>query len=432
MNIFINKERSLGKIKPVHGISNGPLSSGGSCNTSAEYLEMGVPFVRLHDTDSPYPQQVDVYQIFRDFDKDPYDENNYDFLLTDQFLEAIDGVGAKIIYRLGTSIDLMPRKRYTEPPKDNKKFAVVCEHIIRHYTEGWANGYNFDIPYWDIWNEPEDLDGTCTVMWGGTKEQFFELYRVVSLHLREQFGNKINIGGYAAVSLQGIKHDASWASNWYLKYFNDFLAFVKKNGCPLDFFSYHQYGMDMKFVRDAANYARKRLDEEGFCDAKIIVDEWNASASTRELYWIHSIRGARHVLSMMMAYQDSPVDIANYYDGQPHMIHCGIFDRFRRKMKPFYSFVLFNKLYRLGTRVEALCDDGGFTEALSAKGEDGKLGLLVVGSIQDPYIEIRGFEEKPKAYLLSEEKNLEQIAVKYENGIASVVVPTGNIIYFEA
>ena len=72
------------------------------------------------------------------------------------------------------------------------------------------------------------------------------------------------------------------------------------------------------------------------------------------------------------------------------------------------------------------------TEALAAKGEDGKLGLLVVTSMQDPYLTVKGCDKKPTAYILSEEKNLEQIAVKYENGVASVVVPTGNIIYFEA
>ncbi len=432
MKITVNSAKALGKIKPVHGISNGPLSSGGSCNTSAEYLEMGIPFVRLHDTDSPYPQQVDIYQIFRDFDKDPYDEKNYDFLLTDQFLEAIDAVGAKIIYRLGTSIEHMPVKHYIAPPKDNKKFAIVCEHIIRHYNEGWANGYHFDIRYWEIWNEPEELTDFKSCMWSGTKAQYFELYSVVSKHLKSCFGDSISVGGYAAVGLQGILPGASKHSIEYLEYFHDFLAFVKANSCPLNFFSYHQYGMNMKFVRDAANYARKRLDEEGFTGTEIIVDEWNASATTRELTWIHTVRGARHVASMMMAYQDSPVDIANYYDGQPHMCHCGIFNKFRRKMKPFYSFVLFNKLYRLGTQIEATCDDGGFTEALAAKGGDGKLGLLVVGSMQDPYVEIHGFDKKPTAYLLSEDKNNEEIAVKYENGIASVVVPTGNIIYFEA
>ena len=42
-------------------------------------------------------------------------------------------------------------------PKDFKKWAVICEHIIRHYTEGWADGFFYDMPYWEIWNEP-DLD----------------------------------------------------------------------------------------------------------------------------------------------------------------------------------------------------------------------------------------------------------------------------------
>ena len=431
MNIILNKDKVIGKIKPVHGISNGPLSDGGCTNTSAEYVEMGIPFVRLHDTDSPYPQQVDIYQIFRDFDKDPYDEKNYDFLLTDQFIKAIDGVGAKIIYRLGTSIEHMPIKRWIHPPKDNQKFAVVCEHIIRHYNEGWADGYELGIPYWEVWNEPEELTNFTSNMWSGTKAEYFALYEAVSKHLKKCFGDSIKVGGYAAVGLQGILPDASRYSLEYLAYFHDFLAFVKENGCPLDFFSYHQYGMNMKFVRDAAHYARKHLDEAGFGDAEIIVDEWNASASARELYWIGTMRGARHVLSMMMAYQDSPVDIANYYDGQPRMMHCGIFDNFKHKLKPFYSFVAFNKLYRMGAQIEVLCDDGGLTEALAAKGEDGKIGLIVVTSMQDPYLTVKGFDKKPTAYIISEEKDLEEVPVKYENGVASIVYPTGTVLYFE-
>ena len=432
MKISINKENKLGPIKPMHGMSNGPISSGGGCNTSAEYLEIGVPFIRLHDTDAPYPQQVDIYQIFRDFDKDPYDPKNYDFILTDQFLEAIVGVNAKIIYRLGTSIEHMPIKRFIHPPKDNQKFAVVCEHIIRHYNEGWANGYHFGIKYWEIWNEPEELTDFKSNMWTGTKAEYFALYEAVSKHLKECFGDKISVGGYAAVGLQGILPGASKHSLEYLEYFHDFLAFVKEKGCPLDFFSYHQYGMNMKFVRDAAHYARKHLDEAGFEKAEIIVDEWNASASARELNWIRSLRGARHVLSMMMAYQDSPVDIANYYDGQPHMSHCGIFDRYKNVQKPFYSFVYFGKLYQLGTRVEAVCDDEGYTEALAAVGSDGKLGLLVNVSMQDPYIEISGFDKKPTAYLISEEKMNAEVNVRYENGIASIVIPSASVIYFEA
>ena len=44
---------------------------------------------------------------------------------------------------------------HTFPPKDPEKWARICEHIIRHYTEGWADGYHYNIRYWEIWNEPE-------------------------------------------------------------------------------------------------------------------------------------------------------------------------------------------------------------------------------------------------------------------------------------
>ena len=43
------------------------------------------------------------------------------------------------------------------PPKDFRKWAQICEHIIRHYNEGWADGHKWDIRYWEIWNEA-DLD----------------------------------------------------------------------------------------------------------------------------------------------------------------------------------------------------------------------------------------------------------------------------------
>ena len=49
------------------------------------------------------------------------------------------------------------------PPKDYAKWARICEHIITHYTEGWADGFNYKITYWEIWNEPENIQ-----MWQGT------------------------------------------------------------------------------------------------------------------------------------------------------------------------------------------------------------------------------------------------------------------------
>ena len=29
---------------------------------------------------------------------------------------------------------------------------------VRHYNRGWANGHEWGIRYWEIWNEPDGLD----------------------------------------------------------------------------------------------------------------------------------------------------------------------------------------------------------------------------------------------------------------------------------
>jgi hypothetical protein len=63
---------------------------------------------------------------------------------------------------LGASIE-HGEKKGTYPPQDYAKWARICEHIILHYTKGWANGFHYDITYWEIWNEPDavtfDKDG---------------------------------------------------------------------------------------------------------------------------------------------------------------------------------------------------------------------------------------------------------------------------------
>ena len=28
-------------------------------------------------------------------------------------------------------------------------------NVIKHYNSGWANGYHYNIKYWEIWNEPD-------------------------------------------------------------------------------------------------------------------------------------------------------------------------------------------------------------------------------------------------------------------------------------
>ena len=62
-----------GKIKPVHGVNNGPVCYGSLTDVSNYYKESGFPYVRLHDPNWPHPREVDIYTIFPDFTKDPAD-----------------------------------------------------------------------------------------------------------------------------------------------------------------------------------------------------------------------------------------------------------------------------------------------------------------------------------------------------------------------
>ena len=97
-------------------------------------------------------------------------------------IEKIKECGTDIIYRLGSSMEQGDFRFYNEPPKDYAKWARICEHIIRHYTEGWADGFNYDIKYWEIWGEPDSPS-----LWNGSMDEYFELYCVTAKYLKEKF-----------------------------------------------------------------------------------------------------------------------------------------------------------------------------------------------------------------------------------------------------
>ena len=63
------------------------------------------------------------------------------------------------------------------PPEDAAKWARICANIVRHYNEGWADGFHYGITYWEIWNEPDNEESIeLNNMWKGTKEQYYDLY----------------------------------------------------------------------------------------------------------------------------------------------------------------------------------------------------------------------------------------------------------------
>lgn len=145
--IKIDFTKGSGMVKPMHAVNNGPVGSARSGRSTVSYFkEAGIPYARNHDASfsTAYGGEytVDVHRIFPDFDADEEECTSYDFQVTDQYVKNCFDAGTEVFYRLGAAIE-HGKKKGTIPPKDFHKWAVICEHIIRHYTEGWANGFHY-------------------------------------------------------------------------------------------------------------------------------------------------------------------------------------------------------------------------------------------------------------------------------------------------
>lgn len=380
-----------GKIKPMHGINNAPFTWA-NCGMFHYLAEAGIPYARLHDTGGMFGGgiYVDIDNVFPNFDADPNDPASYEFAFTDHLLKELLAVGVEPFYRLGCTIEnyqksIAPRRIF--PPKDSHKWAVICEHIIRHINEGWGNGYHMGVTYWEIWNEPDnEPDPQDNPMWRGSMEEFFTLYEVTANHLKNCFPH-LKIGGYASCGFYEILNmksaesaNVSSRTGYFIEFFEKFLMHITsaEHKAPLDFFSWHSYA-DMNSNIQFAKYAREMLDKYGLMQAESILNEWNPSPLRRG-----TMEDAALIASMFIAMQNSPVDMLSYYDGQLQTTYGGMFNPLTlTPFKAFYAFKAFNMLYELGTQyalVGEMSDGqlGHGVYALAAQGSDGKAAMMLV------------------------------------------------------
>ena len=367
--IVFDYSKELGKIKPMHSTNNGPVykfAVDQRITNIEPFREAGIPYARNHDAAfySTYGGEhiVDVNFIFTDPDADPYDPASYDFQLTDEYCRMVEAGGAKVFYRLGSKIEHWSKKYNTLPPKDFNKWAVICEHIIKHYCYGWADGYHMDIQYWEIWNEP-DLDpddSTHKRCWGGTAKQFYELFNITLTHLKKCFP-ELKIGGPAIANT----NNTEWINGLL-----DSLGEVKP-----DFFSWHVYANTVENIQGKIQRIRKILDDHGLTECESILNEWNYVKGWTGDEWIYSLRkekdlkGASFIAATMLMSQSEALDNLMYYDARP----CGMNGLFKTDMvcdvlKGYYPFYMFNQLYKNGTQVEGVRESEDVWAA-AAKGD---------------------------------------------------------------
>ena len=416
----------IGRIKAMHAVGQPPFPH--MSDAYLHYLtEAHIPFSRLHDVGGLFGgnMYVDIPNVFRDFSADETDPASYDFGFTDALLKALDQSGVKPIYRLGVTIEnFFEIKAYRIfPPEDYGKWARICEHIVRHYNEGWADGYRFGIEYWEIWNEPEDGPGSG--MWRGTDEEFFRLYEVASKHLKACFGDAIKVGGYASCGLDGAFQDPAAFGlpevpprgetyrYYFARYAEKFFSYIRAHGCPLDFFSWHCYinaddnpawhcrsVEDVKLLSRVADHLLKKY---GYENAEQHLNEWNNA-------WQPAYRGtayaAAQAAAMMLTMQDSGTKILCYYDARiDESSFGGMFNPMNcRPLPVYYAFKAFGALYALGTQV--LCEsDNRAVYALAAVGESGERAVMLANTGEDTLVTLPGGGEYG-VYLVDETHEL--------------------------
>ncbi len=371
-----------GKIKPMHGVGQPPFL--GMNDGCFHYLtEAHIPYSRLHDVGGAFGGNlyVDIPNLFRDFDADENDPASYDFAFTDWLISSLVKAKVEPIFRLGVTIEnyYYVRSYRIHPPKDFEKWAGICEHVVMHYLDGWADGFHYPITRWEVWNEPDNtLPNGGNQMWTGTPEEYYRLYAVTSKRLKARFGDRIMVGGFASCGFYALFEDQKRPdTEFFITYFHDFLKYIRRENAPMDFFSWHSYA-DVERTKVMARYVDQTLTEYGYGDVETQLNEWNNAAPKREL--LGTSRAAALAAAMMLAQQREKTSLLCYYDARiGASVYGGLFNPIT--LKPFcayYAFAAFGELYDLGAETECACDAPG-VYAIAATGR-GKRAVMIANT----------------------------------------------------
>ena len=392
--VTLDPSVELGPVKPMNCVNNGPLAPDKSINKSNFhwYRLLRIPYARTHDANIcrrfGAPHVVDVSAVFPDPLADENDPGSYDFVRTDRHLEAMRAAGTEPFYRLGPSA-FAATKPEEFMPRDFAKYARVCEHIVRHYNEGWADGFRWNIRYWEIWNEPDlradeeenVITPGASPFWSGSVDEFLAFFATVHRHLKSSFP-ALRFGG------PGIADTRWWARR--------FVERMKAESVKLDFLSWHSYGVDPGRMAENCDWYRALLDENGFTGTESILNEWNyVKGWSRDWEYAsevmsgrHNVKAAAMIAATMCACQAKPLDLLMYYDARMGTEMNGMFDGITMEpLKGYYPFYAWAKLRDLGTAVRSAVamaeDDGAVLFTAAAKDASGRLAVLVARYNED-------------------------------------------------
>ena len=370
-SIEVDFSKVAGTIKPLNGVNGGPIVTRGAFDLSSNFLELGIKHIRLHDIPWMYENVVDTNYVFPRFEADVNDPQSYDFSLTDYYIKSIHSLGAEMTFRLGYSAEWRYHPPiHNVPPKDFLKWAAIGAHIVQHYNQGWANGYHYNIRYWEIWNESD-----IPSFWAGTAEAYYKLYEVSAKALKN-LDPSLKVGGPTLAS--------------HLEFLEGFLKYCADRKIPLDFVPWHIYASQPYDVVSRAARIQELLDKYGFSKVESVLDEWNyfpgdwhrqenAARYRKDLFenLMGGPSGAAYDASVLIYLQDSTVAIADFYCGT-NLFWGGLFDEYAVPLKPYFTFKAFKFLLGTPERLTVSgSDHSGFAAIAGLSKDKSKATILI-------------------------------------------------------
>ena len=412
----VNFDSDIGRIRPeLHSSGFGPQI----CSCPQENIDaiksMGFKASRTHDWALiNHGQRVcDYFFIFPLMHQDAKNPSNYVFGPTDYILKRTrEELGHDVFFRLGTSIEHSGTKVHfnTLIPEDFDKVAEIFAGIVRHYNRGWANGYEWGIKYWEIWNEPDGVNTMWCLsdgdgVWGAKdptekadleeksrkrRELFCAFFVTCLKRIKSEFPD-VKVGGPALSSMDE-------------EYFSELLKSCREANVSPDFISWHHYTRNPDTIMKAIDVVRRLCDDRGFKACELIINEWHflgeydwgglraSDPVIQKRVWSgpashNGIDSSCFNLTMLSKFQTSKLDQAYYY-GCRNTGSWGYMDEKKNKYKVYYGLKMFGDFIKtLPVICESSAEDG--VTVLAGRTEDGKRKGFIVTDYRSGADEIR-------------------------------------------
>jgi xylan 1,4-beta-xylosidase len=319
--------------------------------------ELGVQAVRAHgilDDDLGVYTELDGRAV-------------HDFTGIDRVYDELMEIGLRPVVELS----FMPRdlardpaqtvftyRAIVSPPKDWDRWAALTGDLADHLVQRY--GHDEVVSRWafEVWNEPN-----LEVFWSGTPEEYFRLYDS-SARAIKSVDPGLRVGG-----------PASAATGWIW----ELLSHLEGSGAPLDFLSSHVYGnvpLDLRPV----------LGAFGRAGTPIWWTEWGPTPTHFKRVGdtvfaaAFLLRGMASALGRIEALSHWVVsDHFEELGAPPELFHggFGLLSVGNLRKPRYWALALLARLGRSRLPVTVSGDGaGGLVEALAARHDDGRIGVL--------------------------------------------------------